>query len=68
MKDFLRGMIGRLLQIVLGLASFICFIAGFVSCGNQHVGTGSVLIVVAILCLSAIFRIRYWLGHVVRMK
>jgi len=68
MKDFLRGTIGRLLQIVLGLTSFICFISGFVSCGNQHMGTGSVLIVVAILCLSAIFGIRYWLGHVIRTR
>jgi len=68
MKDFLRGTIGRLLQIILGIAGLIFIISSFVSCGNEHTGTGTLYLVLGILCLSAVFGIRYWLGHIFRQR
>ena len=68
MKDFLRGTIGRFMQIVLAFIGVILFIAGFVSCAaGSAVGSG-ICIVLAILCFSAIAGIRYWLGNIVRMR
>ena len=68
MRDFLRGTIGKFLQIILSIAGFGLLIASFVSCGNEHTGTGSLYLILAILCWSATFGIRYWLGHIFRQR
>ncbi len=68
MGDFLKGTIGRFLQIILAIAGFILIIASFVSCGNEHTGVGTFYLILAILCWSAIFGIRYWLGHIFRQR
>jgi len=68
MKDFLKGTMGRFLQIILGIAGLGLMISGFVSCGSDHTGMGTLYLVLAILCWSAVFGIRYWLGHIIRQK
>lgn len=68
MGDFLRGTIGRFLQIILVIAGIILIISSFVSCGNENTGTGTLYLILAILCWSAVFGIRYWLGHILRHR
>jgi len=68
MRDFLRGTIGMFLQIILGIAGLVLIISSFVSCANEHTGTGTLYLILAILCWSAAFGIRYWLGHVSRQR
>jgi hypothetical protein len=64
MKDFLRGTFGVFAQIVL-------IILGIVLIGVSCVagsGVGILLLVLGILCFCAVAGIRYWLGHIVRMR
>jgi len=68
MRDFLRGTIGKFLQIILGIAGLVFIISSFVSCGNENTGTGTLYLILAILCWSASFGIRYWLGHIFRQR
>ncbi len=68
MKDFLRGTIGKLLQIFLNIIGLVFIAGSFFSCALDGVGQGSILTIVGILCLAASFGIRYWLGHIVRIK
>jgi len=72
MRDFLIGTLGKFLQIILGLASIGFIFAGLLSCGAA-VTTGDkvimgVLLLVGILCGCGVFGIRYWLGHIVRIR
>ena len=65
MKDFLRGTLGVLAQIVLLMLGIVLLIGGCVA-GS---GAGSIaMIILGILCLCAVAGIRYWLGHIVRMR
>ncbi len=71
MRDFLRGTIGVLLQIVLLLLSFFLIFGGFFSCvagtkGGTQVGW--VMFILGIVCLAGTAGIRYWLGHIVRIR
>ncbi len=68
MKDFLKGTMGCFLQIILVIASIILTISSFVSCGNEDIGVGTLYLILAILCWSAVFGIRYWLGHILRHR
>jgi drug/metabolite transporter superfamily protein YnfA len=68
MRDFLKGTLGILAQVALGILGLIFFISGFVSCGTSHTTAGGVYIFLSILCWCAIGGIRYWLGHIVRMR
>ena len=68
MRDFLKGTIGRFLQIILVIAGLALIVESLVSCGNEHTGIGSLYLILAILCFSAAFGIRYWLGHIIRQK
>lgn len=72
MKDFLRGALGTLLQWVLAFLSAMFFMGGLVSCMcaslNNTTSVGGVFIFLGVLCLCAIAGIRYWLGHIVRMR
>jgi hypothetical protein len=71
MRDFLRGTLGRLLQIVLSILSLGLMFSGIMSCSlggtGQTVG-GWILFVLGVVCGCAVFGIRYWLGHIVRIR
>jgi hypothetical protein len=65
MKDFLRGTLGvfaQVLLLILGIALIgVSCVAGS--------GAGNIaLLILGILCLCAVAGIRYWLGHIVRMR
>ena len=62
MKDFLRGTIGILLQVGLGILGLILLVAAFFM---KH---GWICLLLAILCFAAIGGIRYWLGSIVRLR
>jgi hypothetical protein len=65
MKDFLRGTLGVFAQIVLLILGIVLIGASCVA----SLGVGNiVLLVLGILCLCAVAGIRYWLGHIVRMR
>jgi hypothetical protein len=65
MKDFLRGTLGVFAQIVLLILGVVLIGASCVA----GLGVGNiVLLVLGILCLCAVSGIRYWLGHIVRMR
>lgn len=71
MRDFLRGTLGKFLQILLALASVVLIFSGLLSCGSLTTGgtiLGWVLFILGILCGCGVFGIRYWLGHVIRMR
>jgi protein-S-isoprenylcysteine O-methyltransferase Ste14 len=71
MGDFLRGTLGLFLQIILSIISIILIFVGFFSCAIGHGGQtviGWILFILGVLCGCAVFGIRYWLGHVVRMR
>ena len=68
MKDFLRGTLGKLAQIVLAILGVFFFISGLISCGSSHTTAGGIYLFLGILCWCAIGGIRYWLGHIVRMR
>jgi len=69
MKDFLRGTLGKLLQILLVIAGFMLLA---LSCEFHPDTMGNiasiVLKILGILCFCAVFGIRYWLGNIVRLK
>ena len=61
MRDFLRGTIGKLLQVVLTILGFVFLFVGIFS--------GSIItVVVGILCWCIAFGIRYWLGQIFRHR
>ena len=65
MKDFLRGTLGVLAQVVLLMLGIVLLIGGCVA-GS---GAASIaMLILGILCLCAVAGIRYWLGHIVRMR
>ena len=65
MKDFLRGTFGVFAQIVLVVLGMVLIGASCVA----GLGPGNiVLLVLGILCFCASAGIRYWLGHIVRMR
>jgi hypothetical protein len=68
MRDFLRGTLGILAQVVLSIIGLIFLVASLVSCGSSHTAVGSLFFFFGILCWCAIGGIRYWLGHIVRMR
>lgn len=68
MQDFLKGMFGKLLQVILALLGIGLFIAGLISCASSHSVASGICLFLSLLCWCAIFGIRYWLGHIVRMR
>jgi len=68
MKNFLRGTIGKLLQIILVILGFSFLVYGFDSCASSSRVSMWLFLVLSILCFSAAGGIRYWLGHIIRMK
>jgi len=65
MKDFLRGTLGVFAQIVLLMLGIGLLVTSCVA-GS---GAGSIaMLVLGILCFCAVADIRYWLGHIVRMR
>ncbi len=71
MNDFLRGTLGRFLQIIFAVISLFLLFAGLMSCATGRTGgqvIGWVLFLFGVLFGSAVFGIRYWLGHVVRIR
>ncbi len=61
MRDFFIGTVAALLQLLLGLLSFMCIVISFLA-GNGFV------FVIGILFLAAIVGIRYSLGYIVRVR
>jgi len=68
MKDFLRGTLGTLLQIVLGLLGGGLVLFGGLSCVVGSKAGGSLLVILGILCFCAVVGIRYWLGSIIRPR
>ncbi len=72
MNDFLRGTLGRLLQIVFSILSVILMFSGLMSCGaGDSTGDtvlGWVLFILGVILGCAVFGIRYWLGHIGRIR
>ena len=71
MEDFLKGTLGRLLQIIFSALSVILIFAGIGSCSvggtGQTIG-GWILFILGIVFGCAVFGIRYWLGHIIRPR
>lgn len=67
MRDFLKGTLGVFLQIILVILGIGLLATGLMSCGNLMVA-GGLLLVLGILCFCAVAGIRYWLGHIVRIR
>ncbi len=71
MKDFLRGTLGRLLQIVLTIAAVILMFSGVNSCvtsdNPQNIG-GWALFILGIISACGVFGVRYWLGHIGKLR
>jgi len=65
MRDFLRGTLGILLQVVLTILGI--GLLGL-SCLGGSSGGGIILIILGILCFCAVGGIRYWLGHIARIR
>ena len=65
MRDFLRGTLGTLLQVVLTIMGIV--LLGF-SCATGSQSGFIVFIVLGIVCLSAAAGIRYWLGTIHRHR
>lgn len=61
MGDFLRGTIGRLLQIVFVLLGLVLVFGGLF-------GGSGLAVVFGVVCWCAAFGIRYWLGHIIRQR
>jgi len=72
MNDFLRGTFGRLLQIVFSLLSLILIFSGIMSCGvgvrSGDTVLGWILFVLGVVSGCAAFGVRYWLGHIGRIR
>jgi len=68
MKDFLAGTFGKFLQLVLSVLGLVFLIVGFVSCASENVTIGAILFLLGILCFCAVFGVRYWLGHIMRLR
>ncbi len=72
MNTFLRGTLGKLLQLVFTVLGVILVSMGLFSCaGGQSTGTtilGWFLFILGIVSFGAVFGVRYWLGHVVKME
>ncbi|MBA7472061.1 hypothetical protein ES707_07381 [subsurface metagenome] len=68
MRDFLKGTMGCVIQIILGIVGIIFMVLSFVSCGNEQTGIGTLYLILTILCWSAVGGIRYWLGHIFRQR
>ena len=59
--DFLKGFLGKLLQVLLIGVGIALLIGGIFS--------ANILIVIAsIVCFCAAGAIKYWLGHIVRIR
>jgi len=68
MRDFLRGTLGIFAQVLLGIIGFGLMITSLASCASSHSTAGGIYLLLAVLCWCAIGGIRYWLGHIVRMR
>jgi len=68
MKDFLKGTIGKMLQILLGIIGLSCFVFSFGSCIQDNMGQGYLLIFIGFLCFATSFGIRYWLGYIIKTR
>jgi Kef-type K+ transport system membrane component KefB len=72
MNDFLRGTLGRLVQIVLAIIGILFLFISVMSCSfsSQHgsIVMGWIFFILGILCFCAIYGIRYWLGTIIRRK
>jgi len=68
MRDFLRGTLGRLAMVALAIIGFIFMIISLVSCGSSHMVEGWLFFILGIVCWCAVGGVRYWLGHIVRMR
>lgn len=61
MRDFLRGFIGNLLSWGLGLFGIVILLNGFLN-------SNSLLIICGIVSLAIVAGIRYYLGHIARIR
>jgi len=68
MKDFLKGTLGTLLQVVFLIAGFGFMAASFGSCTEGHTGWGAFYLFVGIILWCGIAGIRYALGHIFRLR
>lgn len=68
MRDFLAGTFGRFLQLVFSVAGLVLFVVGLVSCGSERAVLGGVLLLLSVLSWCAVFGVRYWLGHIMRVR
>ena len=71
MRDFLRGTFGKLLQIVFAFLSIILIFTGIMSCAVGSTGStigGWIMFILGILLGCASFGVRYWLGHIARVR
>ena len=67
MRDFLKGTLGTVLQVVLVFLGVVLLGASCVA-GVYSSAMGIVCLVLSILCFCTVAGIRYWLGHIVRMR
>jgi len=67
-RDFLAGTFGRFLQLVFSVVGLVLFIVGLVSCSDEQVALGGAFLLLSMLCFCAVFGVRYWLGHIMRIR
>lgn len=68
MKDFIKGTLGKFLQVILAIVGAIFFVVSLVACGSGEIVGGGIFMALSILSFCAIFGIRYWLGHIIRTR
>lgn len=68
MEDFIKGTLGKFLQLVFSLGGFVLLVLGLISCAAGSGVGGGIFILLGILCFCAVFGVRYWLGHIMRIR
>ena len=68
MRDFIRGTLGMLGQIFFLLLSVGLLLGSIGAFIGENAFLGIVLIILGIVSWCAIFGVRYWLGHVTRLR
>jgi len=59
--DFVKGFMGTLLCWFLGVAGIVLIFASIFT-------SSAWLLILSIVCFAAVAGIRYWLGHIVRVR
>lgn len=68
MKDFLRGTLATFLRLLFIVVSLVFLIGGMANLADSNTVLGAVLIVVGILFGCMASGIKYWIGHIFKIR